>query len=198
MGGPEGSITGLHIDTHRLPFWIAVAGEPSRPLKRWRIFSHQDREVMRYGRSTGSNNFHFDFDPWLPNYWSFPGLRATSVYEFDMWSGDILYIPGGSPHSVRNLADNLGVSMNYMDLKALPEFAKRCNPQSPLCPLIQGKGEWVIHALEERRNLEKPMLYYEFAGVRDHADFCEVHAAAADAHEGGRPAGFNDYCPASI
>lgn len=34
--GPQGSQTGMHIDTHRLPFWIAVMGEPNKGLKRFR------------------------------------------------------------------------------------------------------------------------------------------------------------------
>lgn len=69
--GPQGSKTGLHIDTHRLPFWIATVsreGRSGRPLKRFRVFPHKDPNVLRYGRPMESVNFVFDFDPWEPNY----------------------------------------------------------------------------------------------------------------------------------
>merc|ERR1712232_1506766 len=180
--GPEGSQTGLHIDTHRLPFWIAVVGPSDRPLKRVRIFPHDDMGILKYGRSSNTTNFHFDFDPWRPDFKRHPGVADSVVYEADLWSGEMLYIPGGSPHAVVNLADNLGVSMNYLDLKTMPTFVKKCSKGSPLCGVLAGKGEWVITALQERQLNEKPLSYFEFAGLRDRSDFCKAQLAA---REGG-------------
>lgn len=192
--GPEGSQTGLHIDTHILPFWIAVVATEdggTSPLKRFRIFPHNDSKLLKHGKATASVNFLFDFDPWRPDYRAHPDLADGHVFETELRSGDLLYIPGGSPHAVKNLADNLGVSMNFLDLKSMPEFARRCNAKSPLCGLLAGKGAWVLDALEQRRQLGKAMSYWEFAGIADRQDFCAVHAAANATQP--RPA-LDEYC----
>lgn len=194
--GPEGSLTGLHIDTHRLPFWIAVVAARSagsKALKSFRIFSHKDMRLFKYGVATKTVNFHFTFDPWRPNYRLHPELADMHVYETDLRSGEMLYIPGGAPHAVINRADNLGVSMNYLDLKSMPDFVRKCNAKSPLCNLLAGKGEWVIHALEDRRLLGKDLTYFEFAGIRDREDFCRVHASSDVRQNDSRPA-LDTYC----
>jgi len=194
--GPEGSETGLHIDTHRLPFWIAVVAPEetgSEPLKRVRVFPHTDTNLMKYGTAALKTvNFHFYFDPWEPDYDEYPDLKQSKVFETELRSGDLLYIPGGSPHAVKNLADNVGVSMNFLDLKTLPDFVKKCNAGSPLCNLLQGKGKWVLDALKERRALGKHLSYWEFAGLADQSDFCAVHAGKSTEKE-PLPA-LDDYC----
>lgn len=193
--GPEGSETGLHIDTHRLPFWIAVVGPKAasgRPLKRVRIFPHNDTRLLKYGKAAKGVNFLFDFDPWKPDYTRHPELAEGHVFETELRSGEMLYIPGGSPHAVKNLADNVGVSMNFLDLKSMPDFVRKCNKESPLCGLLAGKGQWVLSALEERRTLNKDLTYWEFAGIKDQSDFCSVHAASST-EEKPLPA-LDDYC----
>jgi len=188
--GPRGTQTGLHIDTHRLPFWIAVVGPGGRALKRVRIFKHDHLRLLRYGRAENDNNFHFDFDPWAPNLRRYPEVADEPVYETELRAGDLLYIPGGSPHAVINLEDNLGVSMNFLDLKTLPSFAKNCGPGSPLCGIISGKGDRVIEELEARRRQEAPMSYFEFAGLTGgRREFCAVHAEARRGH-----APLDEYC----
>jgi len=193
--GPEGSETGLHIDTHRLPFWIAVAGDQARALKRFRIFPHDDRGLLKYGRPSAKANYLFDFNPWTPNLKLYPLIADSFAWETEMRSGDLLYIPGGSPHAVQNLADNAGISMNYLDLKTFPDFVKKATPSSPLYHVLKGAGVSMIDELEARRNSGKAMSYFEFAGVRDCQDFCEVHRATMD--EGKRPAGLAAYCDVS-
>jgi hypothetical protein len=190
--GPVGSETGLHIDTHRLPFWIAVVGEPNKPLKRFRIFPHDAKSLMKYGRPSKTANFLFDFDPWTPSLRKYPDVSDTFVYETDLYSGDLLYIPGGSPHAVKNLADNVGISMNYLDLKSMPEFVRKATPTSPLYHVLKGSGAWVIDALQQRQQHGRPMSYFEFAGVSDRDEFCEVHRNTKD--NGERPAGLASYC----
>lgn len=190
--GPVGSETGLHIDTHRLPFWIAVVGAPDVPLKRFRVFPHSDRHLLKYGRPSKTANFLFDFDPWEPNFRKYPEVADSFVYEGELRTGDLLYIPGGSPHAVKNLADNAGISMNYLDLKSMPDFVRKATPSSPLYHALKGAGEWVIGALESRRKHHKAMSYYEFAGVRDRSEFCEAHRETKD--NGERPAGLARFC----
>jgi hypothetical protein len=97
--GPEGSETGLHIDTHRLPFWIAVTGKPKTSLKRFRVFPHDDRGILKYGKPSEKANYIFDFDPWKPNFKRHPGVADSFAYEAFLRSGDLLYIPGGSPNA---------------------------------------------------------------------------------------------------
>jgi len=190
--GPEGSETGLHIDTHRLPFWIAVVGDQQRVLKRFRVFPHDDRGILQYGRPSEKANYLFDFDPWKPNFGKHPLVADSFVYEAELRSGDLLYIPGGSPHAVINLADNTGISMNYLDLKSFPDFVRKVTPSSPLYHVLKGAGEGLIGALEDRRKVVNPMNYFEFAGVRDRTEFCQVHQNTMD--DGKRPAGLAAYC----
>lgn len=190
--GPKGTETGMHIDTHRLPFWIAVVGEPNVGLKKFRIFPHEDQNLMKYGRSTEKANYVFDFDPWSPNMRKYPAVADSFAYERDLVSGDLLYIPGGSPHAVKNLADNTGISMNYLDLKSFPDFVKKATPKSPLYRVLKGAGTWLIDALENRRALGRSLNYFEFAGLRDRDHFCEVHRETKD--NGTRPAGLAAYC----
>lgn len=181
--GPEGTETGLHIDTHRLPFWIAVnapepgeAGVAKKPLKRFRIFSHEEKRLLRYGSTSRESNFNFDFDPWTPNLEKYPLLKEIPVMEEILYSGDLLYIPGGSPHAVKNYGDNTAVSMNFLDLAALPDFVRGCaKGGSPLCGFVAGKGNWVLDALQARRDLNKDMSYFEFSGAGSKEDFCKVH-----------------------
>jgi len=193
--GPEGSQTGLHIDTHRLPFWIAVVGPEGRPLKRVRVFSHEHEDIRHYGRQTETNNFHFDFDPWQPNLALYPKVAESTPRDALLFSGDLLYIPGGSPHAVINLADNVGVSMNFLDLKSLPSFAKSCRGagESVLCQVLEGKGTWILDAMEERQRVGGARLdYFQLAGLRDRDEFCEVQGAARAATE--IPHGLRSYC----
>jgi len=190
--GPDGTQTGLHIDTHRLPFWIAVVGEQNRGLKRFRLFPHNDSGLLKYGRPTEKANFIFDYDPWKPDFKRFPGVADSFAYETELRSGDLLYIPGGSPHAVINLADNVGISMNYLDLKSFPDFVRKASAGSPLYHVLKGAGAGILEALQERQKSEKAMTYFEFAGLRDRDHFCEVHRATKD--EGERPAGLAAYC----
>lgn len=181
--GPDGTETGLHIDTHRLPFWIAVnhpepdkSGALNQPLKLFRIFSHEEKRLLRYGGSTKESNFNFNFDPWVPDLAKYPLLKEIPVMEEMLYSGDLLYIPGGSPHAVKNHGDNTAVSMNFLDLAALPDFVRGCaKGGSPLCGFVAGKGNWVLNALQARRDLNKDMSYFEFAGVDSKEQFCKVH-----------------------
>merc|ERR1711924_216620 len=115
-------------------------------------------------------------DPWTPDYRKNKKLAETSVFETDLRAGDLLYIPGGSPHAVQNLEDNLGLSMNYLDLKTFPSFARACNAGGGmLCSFLKGKGEWLIEALLEKRALTKSLDYMKFAGFSTDAEFCEAH-----------------------
>merc|ERR1712139_202840 len=113
------------------------------------------------------------------------GAEST-VYESELRAGDLLYIPGGSPHAVINVADNAAVSMNFLDLKSMPDFVRKATPSSPLYHVLKGAGEWLIGALEERRSLNRALSYFEFAGVHDRSEFCDVHRETKD--DGNRPA----------
>jgi len=184
--GPAGSITGLHIDTHQLPFWISVIspeGKSGKSLKRVRVFSHTDVNILRYGQSTAQSNMVFSFDPWKPDFLKYKEIARSIVYEAELRSGELLYIPGGSPHAVINIDDNVGVSMNFLDLKTFPNFARKCNSKSPLCGLVAGKGAQILSALDKQRAKVNDQSYWEFADIADKADFCRVHAGSTGGEE---------------
>lgn len=190
--GPSGSETGLHIDTHRTPFWIATVGAENVPLKRWRIFPPDDAKLLKFHRPGPNTHWVPDFDPWAPD----SRLTGHKLYEGDLVAGDLLYVPGGSPHAAKNVNDNTGISLNFLDLKALPAFAKKCTKNSPLCGLVAGKGAWMIDVLGERQRRQEPMTYYEFAGHADKIEFCTAHAVTK-MDDGTRPPALETYCSQS-
>jgi len=177
--GPQGTQTGLHIDTHRLPFWIAVfdgEGPSTRPLKHFRTFSHEDNNLRKYGRQGSTYNYHFDFDPWKADLEKFPLLEGAVAKDAFLRHGDLLYIPGGSPHAVKNMADNIGLSMNFMDRLHIWPFVKACNRNSPLCniaiPSQEGFDRLYGIADHVHQQPERSRSYFEFAGGTGDETFC--------------------------
>eukprot|EP00931_Biecheleriopsis_adriatica_P089136 TRINITY_DN63312_c0_g1_i1.p1 TRINITY_DN63312_c0_g1~~TRINITY_DN63312_c0_g1_i1.p1 ORF type:complete len:399 (-),score=38.92 TRINITY_DN63312_c0_g1_i1:89-1285(-) len=179
--GPKGSQTGLHIDTHRLPFWIAIVGAPDRPLKRVRIWPHDDQGLYEYIPATRCGSIH-TWDPWHPDLKLYPKVADSFVYEAELHSGDLLYIPGGSPHAVVNLEDNLGISMNYLDLASFQNFTNNCKRLKRgdlFCSRTVGKERLVVTALRERQRINRTMNYFEFAGVQNRKGMCQAMKTSA-------------------
>jgi hypothetical protein len=51
-------------------------------------------------------------------------MPSSCRYEGIQEAGDLMFIPAGCPHAVRNLADIHGISMNYVDPSNYYEFLK--------------------------------------------------------------------------
>ena len=97
----------MHTDSGGTNFWLyLLSGE-----KEWRFFS-QDDAVNLYQMPSSSKYFVDAFDPDTERY---PLVARATMYRTTQLPGDLVFIPGGCPHGVRNLKDIHGISMNYVD-----------------------------------------------------------------------------------
>lgn len=104
---PKNSSSQLHIDNMGTNFWMYVISG----RKKWRFFPKGDIPLLY--KNVLSPRFGVDaFDL---DYEKFPLLKLTSPIECVLEAGDLLYVPGGSPHQVTNLEDIVAISMNYVD-----------------------------------------------------------------------------------
>merc|ERR1712113_531855 len=62
---------------------------------------------------------HFLPDVFNPDLKRFPLLSYAEAYSGVQEAGELMFIPGGNPHAVRNLEAIHGVSMNYVDASNL-------------------------------------------------------------------------------
>lgn len=167
IAGPSGTRSGLHRDTHDLPFWMALfVGR-----KRWRIFADSEPAL---GPHYLPDRNGFSFDPFTPDFVQHPDLGAASVYEHVLEAGQLLYIPNGAPHAAYNLEDTIAISGNYLDPRSVERHTQvTCNQtlwqDSRLC--------W-FHAQDFERERPRPteemreMSYFEFAGFPGPEAWC--------------------------
>merc|ERR1712194_65275 len=88
-------------------FWMMLLSG----RKLWRFFSHLDL-VNLYSTVGGGHFFPDTFDPQPDKY---PLLKYAVMYEGVQEEGDLMFIPGGNPHAVKNLQNIHAISMNYVD-----------------------------------------------------------------------------------
>eukprot|EP00928_Gymnodinium_smaydae_P036852 TRINITY_DN25698_c0_g2_i2.p1 TRINITY_DN25698_c0_g2~~TRINITY_DN25698_c0_g2_i2.p1 ORF type:complete len:429 (-),score=95.26 TRINITY_DN25698_c0_g2_i2:46-1332(-) len=98
----------MHIDGGGTNFWLHLLSG----RKEWRFYSRQEL-LNVYKDPLGS---HFHLDVFAPDFDRFPLARYADMYSGIQEAGELMFIPGGNPHGVRNLEDIHGVSMNYVDL----------------------------------------------------------------------------------
>merc|ERR1711972_37028 len=96
---------GMHVDSGNTHFWLYLLSG----RKQWRFYSSMD-VINLY--QAGS---HFYPDVFRPQPEFFPLLKYAVLYEGVQEPGDLVFIPAGNPHGVRNLDHIHGVSMNYVD-----------------------------------------------------------------------------------
>jgi len=133
--GPKGSGCNLHTDSLGSHFWMAlVSGR-----KEWRVFSPESAAYLKPNAITGS----FDID-------AFQEEQAAEFYAADMHgtvleAGDIVFVPAGSPHQVRNIEDTVAISGNYIDatnfeqaLKELDELRQSTGPVAQKAESLRG------------------------------------------------------------
>lgn len=57
---------------------------------------------------------------------TYPELSDAVFYETILEAGEVIFIPGGSPHQVSNLDDIVAVSMNYLDAAIYEHAVEVC------------------------------------------------------------------------
>lgn len=106
--GSNETQSGMHIDSGGTNFWLYLLSG----RKEWRFFSRRD--LVNVYKHPAGNYFHADvFEPDLHR---FPLLKSAEMYTGIQDAGELMFIPGGNPHGVRNLEPIHGISMNYVDL----------------------------------------------------------------------------------
>eukprot|EP00746_Dinoflagellata_sp_MGD_P067095 gnl/MRDRNA2_/MRDRNA2_27711_c0_seq1.p1 gnl/MRDRNA2_/MRDRNA2_27711_c0~~gnl/MRDRNA2_/MRDRNA2_27711_c0_seq1.p1 ORF type:complete len:628 (+),score=111.25 gnl/MRDRNA2_/MRDRNA2_27711_c0_seq1:83-1966(+) len=112
--GAANSSCGLHIDRFESHFWQAVvAGQ-----KQWRVFAIPQswRKTLLY-EHVGLGTLPVAPDDDEERLARYPLSRVAAQYQvdFEVHAGEMVFIPGGTAHSVRNPQKSLAFSMNYMD-----------------------------------------------------------------------------------
>lgn len=97
----------MHIDSGGTNFWMYLF----TGRKDWRFYSYRDLLCV-YKHPTGA---HFSVDVFQPDHARFPLLKYAEVFEGIQEPVELIFIPGGNPHGVRNLEDIHAISMNYAD-----------------------------------------------------------------------------------
>jgi len=106
--GRANTTANLHVDMFGSSFWMAVF----QGRKHWRFVDESQRGLLYENRAT--NDFP-DIDLFNPDYEKYPLLRHVRTFDVILEAGDLLFVPGGSPHQVRNLDETITLAGNYID-----------------------------------------------------------------------------------
>jgi len=105
--GSSDTQSAMHVDSGGTNFWLhLLSGQ-----KEWRFYSKDDM-VNLYPNPV---KYSFEADVFEPDFEKFPLLKYAQQYVGVQHAGELIFIPGGNPHGVRNLQDIHGISMNYVD-----------------------------------------------------------------------------------
>jgi len=105
--GSEETQSAMHIDSGGTNFWLYLLSG----RKEWRFYSRRD--LVNVYQSPLRQ--HFLVDVFEPDLEKFPLVRYAELFAGVQEPGELMFIPGGNPHAVRNLEPIHGVSMNYAD-----------------------------------------------------------------------------------
>eukprot|EP00658_Telonema_sp_P-2_P030681 TRINITY_DN23130_c0_g2_i1.p1 TRINITY_DN23130_c0_g2~~TRINITY_DN23130_c0_g2_i1.p1 ORF type:complete len:184 (+),score=30.16 TRINITY_DN23130_c0_g2_i1:73-624(+) len=107
LGGNQTG-AGIHMDAWGTHYWmLQITGQ-----KEWLVYPKADLAALYY------NPFNGRFGVKgleQPNYDQFPLLRWTQPWKIVLQPGELLLLPQGSPHAVRNLGLVLSIAGNYVD-----------------------------------------------------------------------------------
>lgn len=167
--GPRGSRSGLHRDTHDLPFWMALFSG----RKHWRIFAANDEAMEAHYRPERNG---FSFDPFRPDFWKHPDLALATPYDHVLEAGQLLYIPNGAPHGAYNLDDTIAISGNYLDTRSLGRhYNTTCSQplwqDSKLCWAYE--HDFARHKPPEADDL-KELNFFQFSGFSGSVEWCRA------------------------
>ncbi|KAL8576600.1 hypothetical protein ACOMHN_025075 [Nucella lapillus] len=108
---PAGVHSGLHVDAFASNFWMALF----QGRKRWVFFQEEDAPCL-YPVYAHSMDPTFEADMVHPDLTTHPLLASVHPVECVLNAGELLFVPGGSPHYVENLDATLAISANFVDL----------------------------------------------------------------------------------
>ena len=106
--GARGTTSPVHVDRWHSHFWmVQVAGR-----KRWTIWPESDMPLLRPSWARGT------LDPEFPAFGELlqcPDAGLTRPVEAVVEAGEVLFVPGGCPHRVENLAESISFAGNFVD-----------------------------------------------------------------------------------
>lgn len=108
--GPAGSGSALHVDVAQSSAWNAVL----TGFKRWRFHSPDQEPLLGEGR----------VDTFAPDFECFPRYADALAIECLQGPGDVVFTPGGWWHQVRNEADGISVTENFIDRANLEQVGE--------------------------------------------------------------------------
>lgn len=105
--GPAGTGSPLHRDTSGTHAWLAqVHGE-----KEWRLYPPDELPLEYCGEA----------DAFAPDLERFPALARARSYSAVLHPGEILFVPSGWPHQVRNLSSSWALTENFVNASNLED-----------------------------------------------------------------------------
>ena len=114
--------SGIHVDNFNSNFLMyLVEGK-----KHWKVFERSGATnvyLYRYFMSDFGLPGKPPLDVFRLNTTMYPLAARARGWEVIQKPGDLVYIPGGSPHAVQNKEAIFGVSMNYLDATNFGELA---------------------------------------------------------------------------
>jgi len=113
--GPDGSGTRFHIDTSGTHAWLCqLIG-----AKRW----------IMYPPGEVPEEYLFAADLFRPNYARFPKLKHARRWHATLEPGEVIFVPYGWQHQVRNVGPSLSLTANYVDASNFVDCATRASPE---------------------------------------------------------------------
>ena len=123
--GPRGTRSGLHVDAFGSNFWMAVL----EGKKHWMLFRREDAALL-------GPSYRVSLDPSFAAEKDGDGFglgdtagergegldhlkSAAGGWDFILEAGEVLFVPAGCPHGVRNETDTIAISANYVDTSNL-------------------------------------------------------------------------------
>jgi len=105
--GANGTQSDMHVDSGGTNFWLYLLSGK----KEWRFYPQDD--IINLYEIPETVKYYAD--PFEPDVQKYPLMTRAKMYQATQEPGDLVFIPGGCPHAVRNLDDIHGLSMNYVD-----------------------------------------------------------------------------------
>ena len=158
----------LHVDQWQGHFFMAMV----RGTKRWTVFSRESLAFLRPSWSRGT------LDPAMPpleeqeemGMLPLPREFGARRWDVDLGPGEVLFVPGGSPHAVRNLDCTVAFAGNFVDDVNLDRVLEDLKLMAAKDPAL----------MESYRALDEVDFDDEGAALAAGDD--DVHAGAFDAN----------------